>query len=336
MEKVRAEPSRVLAEVVKLFGKGKQPADPGEMKRLLQGCLDQHDYLERYDNQTTEFYESLDRFFDYADQHRLSLDALEDVRTWVAMSRDVDIDPSRQGVEANAGDNQGESPEPPFADRMSMMNSAVWRMVRNNYGECRPRHAVLMSVLCPVHVFMPGMRSCVFYLHEKLEQGNREKVDLNDLEKFFLEEAHAGLRMAVRDEDIAVRKPYEMPSYRGFGEHAQECLEHKTDAPGFKQHLQQFRQHFEKVVHAVPGYAVEDRYALAQYLRAVWNMVHAYGDEQDKESLRTYVVGLRDHYGRLSDPVTVKWMNQVMAKAGQPPEVLMETVTLVPVDRQTK
>jgi hypothetical protein len=74
-------------------------------------------------------------------------------------------------------------------------------------------------------------------------------------------------------------------------------------------------------------------YAEMRFLRAMWNMVHAYGDQESHAAMKACCLSLRDDFAAQSDRLAVQWLDQVMAKPGRHPSFF--TVTLVPMETES-
>jgi hypothetical protein len=97
-------------------------------------------------------------------------------------------------------------------------------------------------------------------------------------------------------------------------------LKVKDNPRELSRELAKFMPLSEQLLKAYPNFAMPERFDDITRLRAVWNVVHAYGDDQTKASYRKYIERLRDEFAKRADPVTVKWLDQVMKEPGKPPE----------------
>lgn len=314
--------SQVVVDVAKLFQAGKDPVDREVVKAMLVSCAESHAPRRSHDDQESQFYEHVGEFLEYCDTHVLQPSDIDSLREWAANTLDC------------TGD--GPCASPPFmGQRVSNALRCVWHLTNDRMAKCEPRHAVLCSTLC---VTLPSyQRLARFADSARAAMRGRPQWDdgtPNVMEAFLLDNQNKGLRTSVLESTEAVFRANRIPEARQWGEDAQRCLDNKNDPNEFLKHLAALMPAYEKTIKGYPSYAVADRYSDMNDLRFVWNAVHAFGNAQAKADFKTFVVSLRDDFGKRGDTAAVKWLTQVMEKPGDPPDRFIYTITIGPPDGQ--
>jgi hypothetical protein len=322
-----ATQAKTFAEVAKLFRRGKEGVSIDRLKELLTACADAHDPDQAYDNQDDPFYDSVEQLARYLDSHRLECANILSLRKWLAGTCTV------AGGEGNGNELGNQREAKPLAFRLGRVHYTVWLMAKNETRKCEPQHAICLSVLLSNNIGYPELRSAVVRLRRILEQRNAvPPTDLNAIEKFLLSREREPLRLAVLHDLKVEAKASGIPEYWEAGEHAQRCLDNKTNPVEFERHLGEFMRCYAKTLKGLPDFATGEKYFLARFLRGVWNMVQSHGSERAKASLATFARELHEHFMKASDTVTSTWLEQAVAPPGPCPEVFVEVLEATPQD----
>jgi hypothetical protein len=306
----------ILNEVARHFQRGHERVDCDTIKRLIvrfteasearsiaivnENETDGHEVNEVFTRAVVEFIE-------YVDTHSLEPGDILEIREWLADSLDA----------------RGGCHDDGFLKTMAYRTWVAMGSARGVTAACQPRHTVLFIVFAQPKISLP----IVGELKQLAENARRKGKDIKEDEvlqrygiaKFLTAPENRHLWDACLSESERLsRSRFDNETWVRLGK----CLEllpaTKNDPDAFKEVIEQSKQLCETLLLSHPGYAVSDRFNEICVFRDVWNAVHAYGNDAAKADYRRYITSLRDFYADHSDRVTVKWLNQVMERAGDP------------------
>jgi hypothetical protein len=291
-----------------LFGEGTVRVNREKVKELLVACAEANEQYPFGAKDGDKFFESVDRLVEYLHAHRLTADDLVELREWEARTFDVGDDPGTVFVKA-------------LTARIRAALRRVIISIERGEGGYEPRDALLCGVLSQPGITFPELTPLVRRLREKLRGAGQGDDDSgNELEAFLLAPEQKALWLALVRENEALHRSRNGPGHFEADDLVDTMLTNRGDPTEVGRALAKFMPLAEELLKGYPNFAMPERFDDITRLRAVWNVVHAYGDDQTKASYRKYIERLRDEFQEREDPVTVKWLDQVMEKPGNPPE----------------
>lgn len=309
----------VFDEVAELFQEGEEPVDVDAVKEMLLACEPFYDEMQPPGNQANAFYEGLARLFDYLDTHRLTAADVVALREWQA------------GL-FECRDSEGTDWSDPNPTLIPKIVRSVWDRadsMGDNWAHAEPRHAIFLEVLCAVPT---GYRLEISALQSETPL-RKDVAPARDGETkivlFLKDPARASLREAALAIRAHTDKLYENEEYATSSFDAQKILEFRREPAKFKRLFDAYLPRCDNSVNRALPHDRGWLYAEMRFLRAMWNMVHAYGDAESQAAMKARLVSMRSDFAAQSDQLAVRWLDQVMAKPGRHPSFF--SVTLVPV-----
>jgi hypothetical protein len=317
-------PCQAIPQIAVLYQNGDEPIDVEHAQELLLGCAKAvTDSKRRADRASEDVYDALEAFFRYADSRRVSAEDILALRRW--QLRDVRC--------TDAPDGGSKS----LAGHLATALHEVGDSLSDETGVFENRHAVLSSALNVMPSSFPDlMLSAVLARQAKSESGRspggaRPDGEERPLVAFLLRAENQPLFNALLQDRKVMEQVMCHADYWESNDLFRACVENKDDLEKFRRAWRRFLVVRERAIKMIPGYALPERFSILEELRAAWNVVHAYGDEDLRAETRTFVESLRDYYKSRSDDLTVKWLEEVMKPPGKAIERI-ETIVLVPDD----
>jgi hypothetical protein len=297
-----------LAEVLQEESAAAAAADLDIVKHLLKECAERNDFAKNGSEQSEEFFAAIDKFFEYVDTHPLEASELAALREWLVLAIE------------NTDDGKSLTHDTlPAKIRFALLRVYELR------DEYEPRHVILAVLLGNVPSSFPQLRGYAFHVRQKRREGGKEGILEESLARFLEEKSHAALYNGILAEADA------MESLNGPGhfdaDHLVDALLATRQKPQeFEKNLVNVLRLCDELMKALPAYAYSERFRQTVRLRAVWNIVHAYGDEADQTLITKFVVDLIERYKAKGDAPTMKWLEQVMAEPGKPVDQYVYTI----------
>jgi hypothetical protein len=299
-----------------MFQQGESHVDVKTLKTMLLACEAADDTKRRFQDQSAQFYEALDALFEYIDSHRLEASDIQAIREWAASS-----------LECRDGEHDAVFRTTAF--RLAKTLDRVWLAVEKENGPFSPRHAVLCSAMSAQPRSFHRLRSSARWIGSV--QGGVAPQDLESLgpiERFLLEKQNKTLWAAVQADALTLEKIANDARQLEADDLTQLLLDSRSDTREFTRAIESLLPLSEKLLLEYPGYAIPDRYHECTRLRAVWNIIHAFGGEDSHSRITAHMLTLIAQFGKREDAVTTQWLRQVMEKPGQPVDKYVKIIYL--------
>lgn len=315
--------AKCFVGVARLFQKGEKRVDLESVKRLLLACEAADDVKKPFRDQSEEFHNHWEAFFEYMDTHKLEASDIQDLRDWACSSLDAREGDPRAVLSA-------------LAFRLSRSLGRVWIAVQAEEGRCAPRHAILCSVISDTPRSLRHLVSSVGVIRR--EQGERQSPGadrLRTMERFLLDKQNEVLWSEIQ-QDAAILERLAIDGQELEADDlVQLLLDSKNSPEKFQQAINKFLPLSKKLLLGYPRYALPERFLQCRRMRAAWNIVHAFADNEAREKLEKHVLSLINHFEQAKDAVTAQWLRQVMDKPGTPVDQYVKIILLHPVKAKT-
>jgi hypothetical protein len=316
----KEEGAKCFAGIASLFQKGTTRVDLEQFKQLLLAYEAVDDGKKAFSAQSEEYHKRCEALLEYMDTHRLEAVDIQELREWACSSLDASTD----------------DPEALFkslAFRLSRSLGRVWGAVQAGEGRCAPRHAILCSVISDSPRSLRQLASSVGVIRSAKRGSRTDGVDrLRTMERFLLEKQNDLLWSEIQA-DVTILERLANDGRQLEADDLTQLLLDSKEVPGkFRQSLDKFLPLSKKLLLELPEYALPERFQGCARLRAVWNIVHAFGDVESRKQLEQHLLGLVKHCEGDQDAVTAEWLRQVMVKPGTPVDQYVKIIFLRPVE----
>lgn len=307
---------KIVTETAKLFQNGNDRVDVRQAEELLLAVGQACDLEVRHDKQSEEFYIQLEKFLDYVDGHQFHPSDMLALRERLASSLRCDDDHSLKSRDVPAR-------------RVSWAIRAVWPLAQEAFGKCKPRHAVLCSVLGVWPGSFSQLRVCAQLMQAKESE---EKAMRGEVEYFLQGDERKALWVAVVAETAKLKAVSGMNEQFVTDELLQNCLKKGAAPEDVDRELKTFIVMCERLLLAVPDYDWNSIHGVMTRLRVAWNIAHAVGTNAAVDDLKACLGALREKWQKNDNALMLNWVDQVMLEPGPPPAVHLKRFKLVPVN----